>query len=67
MATLSMLVKGQTLWDISKKGGKIESWPVKVLEINLAGGYIMATWNGNRKPMRFCGEALRKLRVRRPE
>jgi len=72
MATISKLVVGQTLYSVesTRMGNTTMSrkalYHVVVKEIDPAGNWILASWNGN-PPRKFYEASVRKLKVKKPE
>ena len=72
MASINRLKPGQTVFSIeSCKMGNTNIkykglWEVTIVEVNLEGGFVMASWNGN-TPRKFLPQDIKKWRVNEPK
>lgn len=72
MATLANLKPGQVLYEVvSHRMGNTmcrtqSLYEIKVIEVNVAEGWVLATWNGN-KPKRCLDYHVRRWKVNKPE
>lgn len=71
MATLSRLKQGQILYEVRKvtmgntRMTTDALYTVKVIDIDLEGGFAVVSWNGN-APTRYYERNLKKLKVKEP-
>lgn len=69
MASIHRLKVDQVLWSVEKERsslGKKALFPVRIKEINLDEGWVVASWNSN-PPCRFYGNSINKWRVNKPQ
>ena len=69
MASINRLKPEQILFVIGKIGnsklGRKQWYEVRVIEINLEGKFVIASWNGN-PPKKFLPQDIKKWRVSNP-
>jgi len=48
MASLNMLVPGQVIYDVRRQGGRLCTWTVRVVKVDLVDRRALISWNGNK-------------------
>lgn len=69
MATLNRLRLGQVVYDVrrdSRNRSGVSIWPVRIVEVNEAEGWVLASYNG-RSPRKYGRKEISKWRVDRPQ
>lgn len=64
MPKLELVKPGDELWDVHRARTvmrEMASWRVYVKEVNVAEGWVLASWNGN-EPMRYYRRSVEKWR-----
>jgi len=65
MASLNKLVAGQIIYDVRRQGGRLCTWQVRVIKVDLVGRRALISWNSN-KPNWCIERHLKTYRVNDP-
>lgn len=66
MATISRLKPGQVVYSVQSQRTMRACFSVTIVEIDPAGQWVLASWNGNR-PQKYREHNVKSWKVKKPE